>query len=396
MRRSFLLATVLSGSGSAPPVNTVAPAINPVAIVGTQITGADGTWTNASSFTYQWQRNVASVWSNIGGATSKNYTPVDADFAYALRLVVTANGSVSANSNATNLTYINAFTQSAGSELVVNGANPIGFTADNPNSWTVTGESGTNPEATERGSNQGHAGTGTGCINLYNTATAAAPNLRQVVSGINTGDIIILESTLSNFVVGRVDVDALAGAGFKNQHSAANNQKSIGIVTSTTLRAYAVSANTDGTLSLLSMKKVTPNTQQSIPANSVLDFFFSNPASPIINNTVLLMFRIQDSSNFWFIQYSRNTSSNYNIILNKMVAGVVSFQSQTLNIGTTANGIRADFNSNSVKMWSTVDGGSNWTQRGSTATDSAFSTATGALVAYNAEYTTSSLVCTPY
>lgn len=54
------------------------------------------------TFTYQWQRNTGS-WGDIAAATSKNYTPVVADYGYPLRLGVTpSDGSTPAYSNATN------------------------------------------------------------------------------------------------------------------------------------------------------------------------------------------------------------------------------------------------------------------------------------------------------
>lgn len=56
----------------------------------------------ARTFSYQWQRNNGS-WGDIGGATSKNYTPVAADYGYPLRLAVTpSDGSTPGYSNATN------------------------------------------------------------------------------------------------------------------------------------------------------------------------------------------------------------------------------------------------------------------------------------------------------
>lgn len=41
------------------------------------------------------------------------------------------------------------------------------WTSDDPDDWTVMGESGSDPEASEVGSNEGHGGTGKGLCNLY-------------------------------------------------------------------------------------------------------------------------------------------------------------------------------------------------------------------------------------
>jgi hypothetical protein len=55
-------------SFTAPPVNTVAPAVSGTATVGQTLSSTTGTWTGlpTPTFTYQWQR----AGSNISGATS--------------------------------------------------------------------------------------------------------------------------------------------------------------------------------------------------------------------------------------------------------------------------------------------------------------------------------------
>lgn len=58
-----------------------------------------------------------------------------------------------------------------GGELVINGSFTA-WTADNPDSWTVTGESGSNPYVNEVGGGQGNGGAGTGLANLYTTSSA--------------------------------------------------------------------------------------------------------------------------------------------------------------------------------------------------------------------------------
>jgi len=55
-----------------------------------------------------------------------------------------------------------------GPELVVNG-DFSAWTADNPDGWSVFGESLPNTEVSEVGSGEGHGGTGTGSCNFYTT-----------------------------------------------------------------------------------------------------------------------------------------------------------------------------------------------------------------------------------
>lgn len=60
-----------------------------------------------------------------------------------------------------------------GANLVSNG-DFASWTADNPNSWTVTGESGSNPEVEQASKGNSHGEGGTGACNIYSTANAVS------------------------------------------------------------------------------------------------------------------------------------------------------------------------------------------------------------------------------
>lgn len=68
-----------------------------------------------------------------------------------------------------------AFTQESGllggSELVTNG-DFTNWTSDNPDNWTVSGESGSDPEVSEVGAGSAHSGTGTGACNIYSASSS--------------------------------------------------------------------------------------------------------------------------------------------------------------------------------------------------------------------------------
>ena len=95
------------------PVSTSIPAITlpyaSVPIVGATLSASNGLWTSAttiSSFTYQWQRSLdgGSTWANLIGETKSTYKVVASDYAFRLRVRVTAtnpNGSTTASSAAT-------------------------------------------------------------------------------------------------------------------------------------------------------------------------------------------------------------------------------------------------------------------------------------------------------
>ncbi len=92
------------------PTSLVVPTITlpyaSVPIVGATLTANTGTWTSApsiSSYTYQWQRSLddGTTWSPLAGETRSTYRVVASDYAFKLRVVVTAinaNGSRTAAS----------------------------------------------------------------------------------------------------------------------------------------------------------------------------------------------------------------------------------------------------------------------------------------------------------
>jgi hypothetical protein len=112
------LATVLvlpGGSGAvtqAAPDNTTEPRISGSAVVGSELTASQGTWTGSpTSFAYQWVRcprsgglPTGADCAAIGGATTTKYVVATADVDHRLRVRVTASnadGSKTVASNAT-------------------------------------------------------------------------------------------------------------------------------------------------------------------------------------------------------------------------------------------------------------------------------------------------------
>jgi hypothetical protein len=92
------------------PTSTSVPVITlpyaSVPIVGTTLTASTGIWTSTptiTSYNYQWQRSLdaGSTWANLAGETRSTYKVVASDYAFRLRVRVTAvnlNGSTTANS----------------------------------------------------------------------------------------------------------------------------------------------------------------------------------------------------------------------------------------------------------------------------------------------------------
>lgn len=75
-------AAVTSGN----PVNTVAPVVSGTPNAGQTLTCSTGTWSGATSYTYQWQRSSsptgATGWSDITGATSNSYSVQTGDASF--------------------------------------------------------------------------------------------------------------------------------------------------------------------------------------------------------------------------------------------------------------------------------------------------------------------------
>ena len=98
---------------AAPTITSVVPVITlpyaSVPIVGATLTASPGTWTSVpavSSYTYQWQRTLdnGTTWSPLPGETKSTYKVVASDYAFKLRVLVTAtnaNGPKTAASLAT-------------------------------------------------------------------------------------------------------------------------------------------------------------------------------------------------------------------------------------------------------------------------------------------------------
>jgi hypothetical protein len=92
---------------SAPPVNTVKPALTGTARRGSTLTGTAGVWNGiGNTYAFQWQRSrdQGASWQAVDGATTAAYALTATDVGATVRLLVTATnpeGSASQTSNAT-------------------------------------------------------------------------------------------------------------------------------------------------------------------------------------------------------------------------------------------------------------------------------------------------------
>lgn len=76
---------------TAPPINLSLPVIFGTVALGQQLTAGNGIWSQSpTGFTFQWYRGGAP----IAGATSRLYTPVQADVGQMLDVAVTATNAI--------------------------------------------------------------------------------------------------------------------------------------------------------------------------------------------------------------------------------------------------------------------------------------------------------------
>lgn len=89
------LQIVVDPTTAVAPVNLLRPAVSGIAQTGTTLTGLDGLWDTAATFTYQWQHDTAgnNTFTNIGAATSKTFLCVVGDVGNCIRINVTATNA---------------------------------------------------------------------------------------------------------------------------------------------------------------------------------------------------------------------------------------------------------------------------------------------------------------
>lgn len=90
-----------------------------------------------------------------------------------------------------------------GAELLANNTFAT-WSGNNPSSWTVTGEVGTNPEISQVRADALHGGTGTGACNIY--STSAVVSISQTVLTIGTTYRVTLDISASSVGTGWIAV----------------------------------------------------------------------------------------------------------------------------------------------------------------------------------------------
>jgi hypothetical protein len=374
--------------------NTVAPSLSAADYnVGTTVTVSLGTWTGATALAGS-LRYVSDDTEIDTFTADGTYDLADADFGESLYLYVVPNGDTGAAvASAAVGPVAEVPVQVLGAELLTN---PLfsNWTTDNPDGWTVTGESGSDPMVTQVASG---GGAGTGAARFYSSATNSQPRLAQSI--LTLGDYYETELDMSAYVSGPLIAIRHGGASADlDTLTSVHVTRGLRRATGTTNLTLIPDGNApvDFTVNAVSVKKVTPNAQLTAPSATMrLDFYYDLAASPLQGNEVRLFARISDfaAGNYWELRLIR-VSGQWNVELNRVATFTRTLIASASNIGTT-DGLRLNFNGNDISLFTTANAGGLWTQRDTTKTNATYNTATGVNVMYTSDITPGQLRYAP-
>jgi len=185
------------------PANPL-PAIQGNPLVGEPITVSNGTWTASpeAAITFDWRRCTSTtdttLCTSISGATTAEYTPVDADAGKYLRVVVTARNDYGSYAVTTAAKYVRAFPTVTVSPVVSGGARVGGTLSVTSGTWFAYP-------------------TPTYTYSWYRCSTdggamETAPPECEVIDGATSATYVVTETDLLYYVRATVRASNLAGA----------------------------------------------------------------------------------------------------------------------------------------------------------------------------------------
>lgn len=273
---------------------------------------------------------------------------------------------------------VTSFNQALGAELLTNG-NFAAWTGDNPDGWTVTGESGADPQVTQTAPD---GSAGTGAATFESSATASQPRISQSVM-----------SAAAWYEFG-VDITARTSGGVRIADSSFGGINSATISSVRTIKRTFQSSDANATISALgaaphdftidnaTLKQITPNSRVAAVANGTFDFFFTQPGTTYAQIMIGLIFRAVDASNYQIAYLSRKIDDSGWDLFRARVANNAAAVNTAMGVGVgTPTGIRVVANGDSLTFYTFASG--TYTQRGSVVTDANFASATGVSTIYS-------------
>lgn len=273
----------------------------------------------------------------------------------------------------------NRFIQALGSELLLNP--DMNWAASALTSWTVQNNGSSSvTEVAPAG------GAGTGAARMLLTSGGGVyPRVSQILASLSAGEWVEVEAVCSAFTSGQVDwYSTVSNWGWQISVTAAGTYRSVGPVSQTPAYLYGISAALDMVFDRLSVKKLALNDVTTVTANSDNRFYFSLPTSPVRAESISLLSRRIDASNYLELRLIRNAANtNWDLRAHRVVAGVQTsnFITAVTSVGDV-NGLRMECNGNAVTIYTTADGGQNWTSRGTNTNAANHPTGTGLLPVY--------------
>lgn len=263
-----------------------------------------------------------------------------------------------------------SFTQSLNSELVSNGNFASGLTG-----WTLYGVSGSDPEITVVDPANTHGGGGTGAANLY--ATAAGVGLYQII--LTTDKIYEIVFDITARVSGTFNMYPGGSDPVDYSVAAVGSYKRIArSKTGGALYVPFTGGPIDLTVDNIGAKELTLNSAQTMPADAMIDYTFTLPASPVAGQQVKLVYRINASgdelSNCWDAYLQRNAGNTaWDFRVDSIAAAARTNRVNVTGVGNVTV-IRVVCNGNSHDFYTYVAGA--WTKRAGTISNSSYATAT--------------------
>jgi len=275
------------------------------------------------------------------------------------------------------------FTQSLGAELLSN-PNFTSWSGNNPTSWLVVGESGSDPAVSEVDPS---GSAGNGAAQFISSATAFTPDIRQTILTIGSfyENVVVVSAHTS----GSADIRDTTSGGTGQFISSAGTLYTLIRAKSTILALGTRSAPSNWVADSTSCKEITRNVPVIASADGTFTFAFALPATPYAGLEVHMPYRIaapgEDFLNSWDPYLRRNSANSaWDFRLDSIVSGTRTNRTNVAGVGTP-NQLRAVASGNNHDAYTGVDG--TFTQRGSTVTSATHNTATGLNAIYHSPFT---------
>ncbi|MDX2163039.1 MAG: hypothetical protein SF162_17110 [bacterium] len=218
---------------------------------------------------------------------------------------------------------ITAFTQSWGAETVANG-DFSAWTNDNPDGWTLTGETGAGQQVTQCAPD-GSAGTGAA---RFVSSASLAPQIAQNL--LAAGTWYELGIDVSAFTSGLLRTALTANLLF----SSAGTKTALGRVAANGSLALTTNgaAAHDFVIDRVSLRPVTLNAVHPGAADGTHTLRFTLPATPPQGARIELRYRVQDDQNYWVAALVRGNT--WDLQVNSVNAGAATNRISVTNVGT--------------------------------------------------------------